>query len=67
MTLDEAAARYRQAARNLATARAHSAHVRRQGNTRETTRANDLALAARAAHEHARDELVAAALTHTCP
>lgn len=67
MTLDEAADRYRAAEVELAEAREWASTLRlaTPGFTREARAANQAALDARHALEHARDELVAAALAHT--
>ncbi len=70
MTLDEAAARYRQATRNLHMARDAATATRRlhhdsKATAREWADANMRAIDARTAWETARDELVAAALEAT--
>ena len=66
-TLDDAARRYRTAAIRLHNARTRSTLTRRDttATSRQIAAANQAALDARHALEHARDELVAAALAHT--
>lgn len=66
VTFYEAVERYRTAEVALAAARQRSAAVRRYGERRDANRANQAALDARQALEHARDELVTAALEHEC-
>ena len=67
MTLHEAADRYRAAALAAHNAAARSRLTRRDldATPREVAKANQASLDARRALEHARDELVAAALEHT--
>lgn len=66
--LHEAAAAYRAAAIAARNAAARSRLTRRDPDAtpRETTKANQASLDARRALEHARHELVAAALAHHC-
>lgn len=66
--LHEAAAAYRAAAIAARNAAARSRLTRRDPDAtpRETTKANQASLDARRALEHARHELVAAALEHEC-
>ena len=71
MTLDEAVANYEQATRNLTMARDASTATRRMytldgtATARQVADANQASLDARRALEHARDQLVAAALDAT--
>ena len=67
MTLHEAADRYRAAAIAAHNAAQRSRLTRRDldATGREIARANQASLDARRALEHARDQLVAAALEHT--
>ena len=72
MTLDEAADRYQQATRNLTMARDAATTTRRlhhngKATNRQWANANQHALDARTAWQEARDQLVTAALNHTCP
>jgi hypothetical protein len=64
--LHAAADRYRAAEAELVAARAQSVGTRRHGRTRDIAKANQASLDARRALEHARDQLVAAALAHEC-
>jgi hypothetical protein len=67
-TLYEAADRYRAAAIAARDAAARSRLTRRDPDAtpREIAKANQASLDARRALEHARDQLVAAALAHEC-
>lgn len=66
--LHEAAAAYRAAALAAHNAAARSRLTRQDADAtwRDVARANQASLDARRALEHARDELVAAALEHDC-
>lgn len=66
MTLTDAVAAYRQERDAYGKAALVASDARRGGFTPAARKANDAARVARQAWEHARDELVIAALIHHC-